>query len=108
MSAAPTTFVVAFSGDLDVASKDEVRAKLAGADPKGRTLIDLSEVSYIDSTCLSELLLFAREVGKWGGAVAVCSPRPNVLHLLELAKVGDIIPVFDDCAAALRGSKAVH
>jgi len=94
--------VIALSGDLDAAGKETIRAQLARVDEQGSTVVDLSRVTYIDSTFLSELLMFARNVHQRGGRVFLCAPSASVLRVLHIAKIEDVIPIFADRESAMR------
>jgi anti-sigma B factor antagonist len=75
---------IALSGELDLASADELDAVIRDAEESdvGRIVIDLSGVSYIDSTGLSALLRAKKRSD--GRLIYVPSKHDAVRRLLEL------------------------
>jgi len=81
---------VAVAGELDLNSAPELRVALvdaAGAD-REHVVIDLADVSFIDSSGLRELITHYRE----GFPFTVRNPSPAVLRIFELTQT---INVFD-------------
>lgn len=63
-------------GELDVATADGLREVLVRASTSGRpVVVDLSGVSFLDSSCLRELVVHQR---LRPGRVALCDPSPQV------------------------------
>lgn len=65
-----------------------------------RVLVDLSRVSYISSIGIPMLVNSAKSVARHGGKLVLLSPQETVEHILELAGVPLIIPIYTDLAAA--------
>lgn len=78
--------LVQLSGDVDIAVKDEVNARLeaaaAGADVVD---IDLSRVDYADSTALGLFIRLRNRMQERGGTVRLVSPSPHMRKLLDYA-----------------------
>jgi anti-sigma B factor antagonist len=77
--------VVAVSGDLDMAAAPAFEATLfaivSGNDP---TILDLSEVSFMDSTAIGALLAVRRHAELKPGCFAiVCEPGSEIERTLE-------------------------
>ncbi|MDP9475212.1 MAG: STAS domain-containing protein [Actinomycetota bacterium] len=67
---------VELSGELDVAAADGLREILGWASASGRSVaVDLSRVSFLDSSCLRELVVHQR---LRPGRVTLCDPSPQV------------------------------
>jgi stage II sporulation protein AA (anti-sigma F factor antagonist) len=93
--------VIRFSGELDIARKEELRDALV-LDASGRgVLIDLGGVTYADSTALAEILRFAVDVERAGKRLAVFVDRAQLQRLIRYAGCEEAFPLFDDRAAAL-------
>lgn len=76
--------VLAPSGDIDIATVDELRARLAEApDP---VVLDLREVTFIDTSGLR--LVLERHAASGGGISLVAGPPP-VQRLFDIAGVAD-------------------
>ena len=74
--------VVSVSGEIDMDSVGLLRAALidaAGAGPDG-VVIDMAQVTFMDSTGLRELLDFRQQ----GHQLAVTKPSETVLKLMRL------------------------
>ncbi|MEA2718787.1 MAG: hypothetical protein QOJ39_651 [Candidatus Eremiobacteraeota bacterium] len=70
--------MIALSGELDMSNAAVLRASLESA--LGPTVVDLSGVTYIDSTALYELALLRRRVG----AVVLVVPSRQIRRTLEI------------------------
>lgn len=75
--------VIWLRGDLDVATAPDASAALAQhAHPEGRTVIDVGQVEFMDSSGLRVLLLAANAASRHGGTVVLRHPAPAVDRLL--------------------------
>ena len=98
-------------GELDLAVADRFRAELEHYLAVGgvRTLVlNLSRVSFIDSSGLGVILGRYRYLRSLGGQVAIVRPSPPVNRLLELAGLHRLMRFYDSEEEALgsleRGS----
>lgn len=87
--------VVCLSGDVDLHSSPSARdALLNSLDGKSSLLVDLSAVSYMDSSgvaCLVESYQTARRQHVGFGLVAVAPP---VMSVLKLARLDKVFPIY--------------
>lgn len=94
--------VVRFSGELDVSRYAELRDRLNSTwDGVSPVVVDLRTVSLIDSTCLSELLLFRRRVQRVKAAFSTLVTDPSVSRLLDITGLKKSLNVVRDEGAAL-------
>lgn len=78
--------LVQLSGDVDIAVKDELRARLDEAAARSKDVdIDLSRVDYADSTALGLFIALRNTLREKGGTVRLLSPTPRVRKLLTYA-----------------------
>jgi len=101
----PGALVVA-SGELDVQSVPELRARLAEATDSGakRIVVDLAEVSFIDSLSLSALVGAKRKVGD-DGRLAIVAVHEYVRLILQATGLEQVLDVFetrDDAVAFVQ------
>lgn len=90
------------TGDIDMSTVAGLRERLfVLADSGDPLIIDLNQVTFIDSTGLGVLVNAARRAGRHGGRLhAVCSmPQPR--RLLWLTGVDRRIPLSDTVDGAL-------
>jgi anti-sigma B factor antagonist len=94
--------VVRLSGELDLYNADTVRTALfaAAADAAGRLVVDLGEVSFIDSTALG-VLIEARTRLENRGAFFLASPGLETRRALEVSGLDRHFNVQDSVDAAL-------
>lgn len=94
---------VALIGRLDLAGVQQIEMKfttLLAARGKP-AVVDLSQTSYLASLGLRVLLTTARAVSGKGNKLVLLNPSPEVLQVLQLAKIDAIIPVETDLTRAL-------
>jgi anti-sigma B factor antagonist len=74
---------------------------LAGAGKK-KLLLNLAEVSYIDSSGIGEMVSGFTTVTNLGGQVKLLNLTKRVKDLLQITKLYTVFEVFEDEAAAVR------
>ena len=67
-----------------------------------RVLLDLSKTDFIDSAAIGWLISCVKETRIRGGRFAVHSVSPRVRQMLNLLKVGQLVPLLADETAARR------
>jgi anti-sigma B factor antagonist len=103
----PGALIVA-SGELDVQSVPELKERLAEAVDAGtkRVVVDLAEVSFIDSLSLSALVGARRRLGE-DGRLAVVAVHEYVRLILQATGLEQVLDVFetrDDAVAFVQGA----
>jgi anti-sigma B factor antagonist len=104
------TVVVIPAGGLDLASAPKLRWTLFDLLETGcsRFAVDLSQVSFIDSTALGVLISFKRNLAS-RGRIVIAAPSAEVVRLLEVAGVMralDLSPTVEAAVASLGESGA--
>ena len=97
MADAPTTLeltvseqdgetVVGAAGELDVNTAPELREQLARLVNEGarRIVVDLADVSFVDSTALSVLVSALKRLRQADGDLELASPNPSVRRVFEI------------------------
>jgi anti-anti-sigma factor len=83
------------SGELDVQFADELRdAGLAAAADSGLAM-NLSEVSFIDSSGLAALIEINNTIGLRGQAFTLVAPSRSVRRILEVTGLNPVFDVID-------------
>jgi len=104
------TRVLALRGELDVATIPRFTQALDTAldgTAAPRLLVDLSEVTFIDSTALMTLLSVLREVNRREGHLALACRNPTVLRLFEVTRTAETFQIFPTRDRALGHLEAV-
>lgn len=95
--AAPNTVVVRLSGEMDITRVSEVRAVLlravTRADGPAEVVVDLSGLTFCDSSGLNVLLRARLEAVESGHTLRLAAPNPQMLRLLELTGCLGLFPV---------------
>lgn len=86
--------VVVLQGELDLYSAAELRELLINLGSAGHhdIVLDLRDLTFIDSAGLGVLVGALRRARTEGGNLALVSPRPSVKKVLD---VGGLSAVFD-------------
>jgi anti-anti-sigma factor len=88
--------LVALRGEIDVAEAPGVERRLAEALAGSRhVVVDLREVTFIDSSGLAVLLRAAQAAAREGRELRLLRPRPLVMRTFEIAGVTDRLPFAD-------------
>ena len=87
-------------GDGASSFRDTIR-DLAGKGHK-KLLLNLAEVSYIDSSGIGEMVSSFTTVSNQGGIVKLLNLTKRVKDLLQITKLYTVFEVFEDETAAVR------
>jgi anti-sigma B factor antagonist len=101
------TSVLGVEGELDLASAPQLKFALADMLDAGASqlVLDLSLVTFIDSTALGVLVGTHRSLAA-GERLGIACSHPDVLNIFELTGLDatfDIFSTFDDALAYARG-----
>jgi anti-sigma B factor antagonist len=100
--------LVVASGELDISATPRLSTVLAMAatNPGGRLVLDLSDVTFIDSTALGTILKAAAQLDESGTLLAVVAPEGPVRRLLEMTNLTQRFRLFTNRPAALSADGA--
>jgi anti-anti-sigma factor len=101
--AGATYTVVVLAGEVDATNSDELYGVLESviAQQPRLLIVDMSELSFMDSTGLRMLLRSTRALDQQGGVLALAAPQIAVARVLQLTRADQLIPVYDSVAAAI-------
>jgi anti-sigma B factor antagonist len=101
------THVLAVRGELDLYSTPRLTAELETiAGETTNVVLDLSEVSFMDSTALGAILLASRRLRDANRRLALVSPVPATTKLLTMVGIDRVVPVVESCDGALERLRA--
>ena len=99
-----TVDIISVVGRIDTASaavaRETFKARLDAG--QKRFLVDLSEISHVDSTGLSFLVNLLKTARAQSGDVALLNPSEAVIDLLELVKLHQLFDIYSDEQLALN------
>jgi len=89
---------VALKGELDLAGVDRADEALREAESLGMRLVvlDMAELTFVDSTGLEVILRAARRAQGNGSRLVLARPAPHVRKLLQLTAIDQSLDVVDD------------
>ncbi|MGH2705378.1 MAG: STAS domain-containing protein [Actinomycetota bacterium] len=67
-----------------------------------RIVMDLAEVSFVDSTGLLAMIGGVRKARERNGSLVLVRPSTRLQHVLRITDLESILPVFDTVEAALK------
>ncbi|MEP6820945.1 MAG: STAS domain-containing protein [Chthoniobacterales bacterium] len=67
-------------------------------------VVDLAQVSYIDSSGLAVLIEAMQTVAGYGGKFSLAGLQENVRPIFEIARLDQVFRIFPDVDAALAAS----
>jgi anti-sigma B factor antagonist len=99
------TSILEIDGELDMHRAPLVKEQLKPLlDAKTkRVLIDMTKVSYIDSSGLALFIEALQRTQAYGGAIALFGLGESVNHIFQVARLDQVFKIFPDKAAALAG-----
>jgi anti-anti-sigma factor len=101
-------FIVALKRDeYDIASCDELGLELEETYTRYNMILDVSGVSYIDSTCLSRLLAMRKKREENGFRPArLVLPSGQLRRLFDILTFDEVWPIYTTLQAALKDALA--
>ena len=91
--------VVSLAGEIDHDSRDTLRRALDACDtPRPRIVIDMRQVTFMDSSGINIFIAAHRTVSEAGGWLRLAAPGEAVMRTLSLVGVDAVI----DCRETLR------
>jgi anti-sigma B factor antagonist len=91
---------VIVAGELDIATGPRLRAALEELGAAEAVVIDLSGLTFMDSSALALLLEFARELRERDGRLAIACPEGPARLLFDVTGVADTLRLYDTRRAA--------
>lgn len=84
--------VIALSGEIDMAGLDELRSAIEPHLAQAQTVVlDLSDVTFADSTLIRVLVEARGKAGEIGGVLHVRNPSDQVRQVLTIGELDDLV-----------------
>ena len=91
-------YIVPLEGEIDLHVSPRIANMLNAAvkEQPRQLVVDLSKVSYIDSSGLAVLIEAMQNVEKYGGKFALAGLQENVKPIFEIARLDQVFRIFPD------------
>jgi anti-sigma B factor antagonist len=97
--------VVALSGEIDLDRAPAVRRQLLDCVKRQQdVLVDLSAVTYIDSSGIASLVEALQWAKRRGSDLSLVAVSPQALRVFELARLDKVFAIHSDIDAALAAA----
>lgn len=97
------SYVIALVGELDLSGTPELTEAFSSL-PEGaqRTFVDLSKLSFIDSSGLRLLIEAAKSAQERGASMTLVGATPTVQRVFQIVGVADLVSVEASLDVALE------
>jgi len=104
----PEPNTIALAGEVDLNDSAELKAQFAPLleGKPSRLYVDMSGVSYIDSSGLAVLIEAMQRLGPHGGKLVLYGLQPTVQTVLHIARLDQVFAIYPDRAAALNAANS--
>ncbi len=93
---------IILQGEVDYVTYPDLRklfSKLI-SEGKNKLIIDLMNITYIDSSGLGAIASAHVKVNSVGGFIKLINSKPDTKKILDIAGISKVIPVFTDLKSA--------
>jgi anti-sigma B factor antagonist len=96
--------IVSVAGEIDAIGAPVLQAQLDEMTRSGVTdvVLDISAVSFIDSTGIGTLVRYHRSLQAIGGDLRVAVTQPYIRRLFEMTGITDVLSVYESVQMASR------
>ena len=100
----PNQCELVLKGEIDVYTAPKLKTELVETIESGcsNIVVDLENVSFIDSSGLGVLVSALRRARERDGAVRIVCTRENILKIFRITGLDKVFPVFSDLAEARK------
>lgn len=100
--------VVRLAGEIDLSNASRLQDQLSVLVERGHVVVDLSEVTFIDSTGLSAFIVGHRRATAAGTGMHLAGATGTVRRLLELTQLDRHLDHHDALDGALQAAEAAR
>jgi anti-sigma B factor antagonist len=105
------TMVLEVSGEVDIVRSPDLQVSLQQAigdiPGKGTVIVDLSGVTYMDSSGVATLVRGLQLSRKKGVGLVLCAMQDRVRSIFEIARLDTVFPIAGTLDEALQAAAAV-
>ena len=94
--------VIAVSGEIDVATAPQLRESLHRVIAQGEAtvMLDLLDVTFLDSTALGVLVGALKRCRELGGELHIVVADPRIMKIFEITGLTNVFTIADSLQAA--------
>ena len=92
--------VLGAAGELDVVTSGNLGSGLKSATPGLGIIVDMYDVTFVDTTGLGVLIGLQRRVEESGGGFRLVVPSPHIRRVFDITGLDEVFSVYDSLAAA--------
>ena len=96
--------VLELEGEIDLHETPRVKELLHSglAKQPGKLVVDLTKVTYIDSSGLAAFIDALQKTQAYGGTLALAGIHDNVRTIFQISRLDKVFAIFPDVAAAVN------
>jgi anti-sigma B factor antagonist len=97
--------VLEVEGEIDVATAPQFGDRLRALESDGTAtvVVDLSKVSFLDSTALGVLVASFKRLREGGGTLRIVATEPRILRVFEITDLDRVLSIYPTPEAAAAG-----
>ncbi|MBD3390826.1 MAG: anti-sigma factor antagonist, partial [Chitinivibrionales bacterium] len=80
--------------NIGVTTVDKVVRETVEQADMPKLILNLSDVSYLDSFSFGWIMKTYKEIRKKGGEFAICCPNEDILYLFEVTDFSRVVPAY--------------
>jgi anti-anti-sigma factor len=88
------------AGNISFTTKNPLESVLGATWSGNQIILDLCKTDFMDSTAIAWLIATTKQSGNSGGSIAIHSVAPRARQMLDILKIGKVIPIVANEAAA--------
>jgi len=95
--------ILPLDGEIDLHVSPEVAKSLRKMieNKPNRVVVDLTKVTYLDSSGLAVLIEGMQNVQKYGGKFGLAGVQEDVKHVFDIARLDQVFEIYPDVDTAL-------
>ena len=95
--------IFVLEGEIDLHYAPVLRSLLQGkvAARNAALVLDLSGVSFIDSSGLAAMIEYFRDASEYGGVLCLAGMNETLVTIFEIVRLDKVIPIFGSRAEAM-------
>jgi anti-sigma B factor antagonist len=103
MALSDSPYVLPLKGEIDLHVSPGIALSLAGVAAKrpAHIVVDLTGVTYVDSSGLAALIQGMQNVEEYGGKFAIAGLQEDVRPIFEIARLDQVFQIFSTVDEAL-------